>query len=308
MALALQGFGDGAVKVTCMDGVKGERKRLYLPRCQWFEMLLKDHGLDSLLSSHGPQPGQAAAAIDAVVFVKSGRLIHGRNTPLHEEERLLWELFGRPKFAWSLEVTQVFDLQRAQVPPAATALVQMTRRRRTCWQHASASKHFVFRSAVPLVLPIQEFQTQLQLHAHAHLPEGHALDMDTVFVLWFPQALLQLVLRGAWTHVVIPLHWQSCSDLASVMGWPSADWMQEQWEQRRCLVEPEHSLGPISGRTIRNAADSLRRLASEIGAKDELTETVALLDGLAHDFGDSYAARSHDQEKLVLTTNVVLMP
>ena len=312
MALALQGYGDGSVKVTIPNasGKAGHRQRMYLPKCGWLTERLQRHGLRPLLADTAgtiARRRQADAGMETLILVKPGAVVEGQLSIMHEEARLLWEFWRRPKFAFTLEVvhTVLFD---SMLPPSCTAVVRQSRSKRVAWQHASVAKHWLFRPAVSLDLPIQGLDALLDRHSAQHLPPKAHLCQDDIHVLWLPEPILQLLVRGAWSHLCVPLSIPGVASFAATMQWPEQRWLQQHLPLGAVQVPITKTPGNLHGRALRDAADSLRTWASAIQEHSlqnsesadsgrRLEEIVGLLDNLACDFGDGYQLRADDEER-----------
>lgn len=257
-------------------------KFLTLPGDPWFTALL-DRSEIKLHARSRTGAGQGRSRVSAFVAVRPRQTYAGALTPFDREERLLWAYFRKPLDAFSLRIDKVLALGATEeiVLPA----------RYECRIGSRTSVQFgcgrpVFHSFPPLrsgggctlLTHVTGFDA---FCATAQVPNG-----CNIPVVLLPRAILTLIKRGRWSHLLFSASWRNVRELLS---WPAPEWflaMEPQagmrFPDRDAADVPAGRLREMSLRTKRWAPVLLNAIEAEAGdssvVRFHLEQLVGYLD------------------------------
>ena len=237
-----------------------QRYPLRLPLPGWFVQLIEQEGLQTLLEHRVPlrEPaveGNQGASIVAVLAVTKGKLAcDGVLTPWSQQERLLWDYHEQRADLISVSIQAVWRLQT----PAHVMSAKVVNRHglaRAGSSAVTAATHPLFVPATSVLLPESVVVNlddakctfrEVQLHVGLDpFDDGDgATSSAELPCTWLVEPVLQLVLRGLWTALLLaPLAPQTHMAMALLrhnLQWPDfASWARlEEVHQAYCKVPP----------------------------------------------------------------------
>lgn len=217
---------------------KKTRVPQWLPEPPWFRESLEASDvlstLSELKSSEARQRGSVhahGAEVRGLVRLRPGVVFDGPTTQFDRESQLLWEYWGRPRSAYSLEVVEFFELAEAA----------HVRQRKAGDATSPASLQFyVFQPSVPVLRDDTMLQTNQgaaawgAIRVECGFERDSDSDVQLIPVLFIAEPIFMLLRRGRWKSLL--LHFQGLDRkgrgvsrtvlecllyLQRTMGWPS---------------------------------------------------------------------------------------
>ena len=208
------------------------------PKSDWFSGLLKQHGLEDLVSSR-KQPASGRTAqnerpVSYLVKLVADVEYSGPLTVLDEQCKFLWEYFNYPADAYTVRVARCFKY-------ATPVFLGFDRHRLNglVCEPGVPTADLARAQAACVSDREQKFLSGEDLqHALGISDQQFAEFLANPIIFRVPTAIAELIGRGAWSKLMLRAFWQTRKAVAvqrlrSLLQFPSEPWLQQLKQGRR---------------------------------------------------------------------------